>query len=353
MIQRLSAFACLATLAAASQAAVVWYGGDLDGRNGAPNEINGFLSEARTYDDFTVTGPTNVSAVWSNNLLDQFTATTASIEIRTGVGVGNGGTLVFSGTFPATVVGTGRSGFGLQESRVRVSGLSVNLAAGTYHLSVTPIGNGSGRSFASSCAGTNGVGGPLANGNAFVDSDPLAMTFVSANYLGSGNWDFSLGVESGTGPLDFFPTSLIPARGTLFSGNLASLLTSDNNRLVYQPGIVFSAQQAPVSYEIVGTAPQQTATELRFRLESSGSATAISQRVEMFDYVAGSYVTIDTRQMTTTDALIDLALAPNPNRFIQAGTRQVKARLEFRLTQPAFSFPWSSRVDLAMWRLTP
>ena len=161
-----------------------------------------------------------------------------------------------------------------------------------------------------------------------------------------------LTVETGGGPLEFFPTLIIPQRGIVLSGNLSSLQSSDDNRLVYRPGVVFSTQQSPVSYEIVGTAPQQTTANLQFIVESSGSSPGISQKLELFDYITGNYVTIDTRQMTTIDALIELT-APNPNRFIQAGTRQVKARLEFRLTQPVFAYPWNCSVDLAMWNLTP
>jgi hypothetical protein len=352
MIKSLIACACLLG-AATSYAAVTWYGGDFDGRNGAPNEINGLLDDARTYDDFSLPSASILTAVWSNNLFDSFSATQAQVEIRTGVTVGNGGTLVFSGTFPATVTNTGRSGFGMDEKTVRVTGLSVNLGAGTYFLSVTPVGVGSGRSFVSTAAGVNGVGQPLANGNSFVNSLELGFTFASTSYLGSGNWDFSMGVETGAGPLDFFPTTLVPIRGNLESGNLASLLTSDDNRLVHKPGVVLVSSQAPVAYEVIGTAPQQSASELRFRIESHASATAISQRVELFDYVANAYVPFPATNLTTSDVLREVVVSTNASRYIQAGTRQVKARIEFRATGPVLVYPWRSRVDLNMWRMTP
>jgi len=353
MIKRICALACVTLAAAASQAAVIWYGGDFDGRNAAPNEINGLLNDARTYDDFTLSSPATLASVWSNNLFDTFTATTAQVEIRTGVSQANGGTVVFSGTFAASVTATGRTGFGMNEMQVRVSGLSVALGAGTYYLSVTPVGNGAGRAFVSSCAGANGVGVPLANGNSFVNSPDLVMFFESTTYLGPGNWDFSMGVESATGALDFFPASLTPIRGNLVSGNLASLLASDNNRLVYRPSVVLSNQLAPVSYELVGTAPQQTASSLRFRIESHASSSSISQKIEMYDYIAGAFVTIDTRNLTTTDNLIEAVISTNASRYIQAGTRQTRTRIEFRATGPTLGFPWESRVDLAMWRLNP
>jgi hypothetical protein len=343
----------LLAVGGAAFGAVYWYGGDFDDRNGAPNEISGLLPDARTYDDFTVTSPVVVNSVWSNNLWDSFSASQAAVEIRTGMSAGNGGTLVFSGTFNATISDTGRSGFGMQEKQVRVNGLAVNLAIGTYHISVTPIGAGSGRSYVSSTDGVGGVGAPLGNGNSFVNSAALGLNFASASYLGSGNWDFSIGVDTGAAPLEFSPTALNPIRGVLVGGNLAALLNSDDTRLVHRPGIVFSTTQAPVSFEVVGTAPQQTASELRFVIESQGSAPAVSQRVELFDYVSNAYVPFPATNLTTADVTREVVVSTNASRYIQAGTREVKARLEFRATGPVFVYPWESRVDLIKWRQTP
>lgn len=337
----------------ASHAAVYWYGGDFDDRNGAPNEISGLLPEARTYDDFTVVGPQVVTSVWSNNLWDSFSASQASVEIRTGMSAGNGGTVVFSGTFNAAISDTGRSGFGMQEKQVRVYGLNINLAAGNYHLSVTPIGAGSGRSYISSTDGAGGVGSPRGNGNSFVNSAALGLGFASASYLGAGNWDFSMGIDTGAGPLEFFPSALNPIRGLVVSGTLASLLASDDVRLVHRPGVVFSTAQAPVAYELVGTAPQQAVSELRFVIESHATSASISQRVELFDYVANAYVAFSPTNLTTGDVTREIVVSTNASRYIQAGTRQVKARIEFRATGPVFAYPWESRVDLTKWRQTP
>jgi hypothetical protein len=353
MMKRFCALSCLFVTAAISHAAVVWYGGDFDGRNGAPNEVNGLLSEAKTYDDFTLTSPTLVTGAWSNNLFDSFTATTAEIEIRTGVSTGNGGTVVFSGTFPATISNTGRSGFGMTERQVKVTGLSVALSPGTYHLSVTPVGGGSGRSFVSSTSGANSVGTPIANGNSFVNSAELAFNFANANYLGAGNWDFSMGIESGSGPASFGPTAINVLRGVLASGNLNSLQNSDNDRLVYRPGVVFSSGQAPISYELTATAPHTTTSELRFTVESHASAASIQQKIELFDYIANAYVPVDTRNLTTSDTTAEIIITTNPGRFVQGGTRQVKARLEFKATGAVFQYPWETRVDMAIWRQTP
>jgi hypothetical protein len=93
-------------------------------------------------------------------------------------------------------VATGRSGFGLDEYTITVSGLNILLAPGTYWLQVTPIDSGSGRSFLSTTSGLNAVGTPPGNnGNSFFDSSVFGAAFSPASdFVGSDNDNFSLGV---------------------------------------------------------------------------------------------------------------------------------------------------------------
>jgi hypothetical protein len=162
----------------------LWYNGDFNGVNGLANERNTIIPQAAVYDNFT--GPTsgvwNVTAVFSDDLIST-TVTGATWEIRTGVSEGNGGTLVASGsTATPTVTATGRSGFGFTEYMVEVTGLNVFLpmlpTGQFYWLNVTPVGNGSGRSFNSTTSGTNCVGTPCGNDqNAFFTSTYLGVYF--------------------------------------------------------------------------------------------------------------------------------------------------------------------------------
>jgi len=196
----LAAVAALALASGAAQAStVLWYNGDFDDANALANELNTIVSDARIYDDFVVTDAAGwtVDSIWSNNLMSFTGVTQADWTIRSGVSVGNGGTVVASGTSAATQVATGRSGFGLTEYMIEIVGLNINLTAGTYWLQVTPIGLGSARSFNSTTSGANGVGTPLGNdGNSFFNSTFFGSNFDSAaTFLGSARpWDFSMGV---------------------------------------------------------------------------------------------------------------------------------------------------------------
>src|SRR3954466_10508145 len=93
---------------AGAQAALLYYGGDIDPGNpdadGIANGQNVANPDSQTYDNFTVTGGTwHVTNLFTNNL-NNTNITGANWEIRSGVSAGNGGTLLFSGAnIPATV----------------------------------------------------------------------------------------------------------------------------------------------------------------------------------------------------------------------------------------------------------
>jgi hypothetical protein len=175
---------------------VGWYNGDFDNNNGLANEQNTTVSQANVYDDFVVpAGGWTVVGVFSNDLISFTGITQAFWEIRSGVSVGNGGALIDSGTSDATQTATGRSGFGFTEYTIEVDGLNIVLAPGTYWLTVSPIGFGSGRSFVSETLGANAIGTPPGNnGNGFFNSSSFNVTFGDAADQTSGRPDFSQGV---------------------------------------------------------------------------------------------------------------------------------------------------------------
>ena len=180
-------------------AGTLWYNGDFDGFGGLSNELglNSPFNDGRTYDDFNVTGPGwFLTDLFSNNLMTAgLVATMADFEIRSGVSAGNGGILVASGTSAATQTPTGVSFFGQIENEIRVTGLSITLAPGTYWLNIRPH-IASGRSFVSTTSGTNAMGTPPGNNaNSFFDSQSFNSNFSPTSNINSGFADFSMGVD--------------------------------------------------------------------------------------------------------------------------------------------------------------
>jgi len=194
----------------ATPAGALWYNGDFAGEatgNGLANEAETSLGSGQfafVYDDFNVTdsGGWDIDSVFSNNL-ENTGVTAAVFEIRSGVSAGNGGTVIASGTTVTPVVtATGRSGFGFTEFMIEITGLSVHLDPGTYHLSVWPVGDLTGRSFNSTTAGANCIGTPCGDdANAFWDSNFFNVNFIPTTDPSVGCAppneciDFSMGIN--------------------------------------------------------------------------------------------------------------------------------------------------------------
>jgi hypothetical protein len=174
----------------------LWYNGDFNGINGLANERNTLVTQAAVYDDFNVTAPLgwNVTAVFSDNLVSTV-ITAADWEIRSGVSEGNAGTLIASGTTNSPIVTyIGNENLYM----VEVTGLNVFLpmlpSGQHYWLNVTPVGNGTGRSFNLTTSGTNCVGTPCGNDqNAFFNSTFFGTYFTSTSNEGQP-YDYSNGV---------------------------------------------------------------------------------------------------------------------------------------------------------------
>ncbi len=193
-------FYVLALVAVSGASYAQWYNGDFDGRNGGNIAQNtGFHSSL--YDDFNVGGPGwVVTGAWFNVLnAGGGDINGMNWEIRSGVSVGNGGTLVASGSGAPTVTLTGGSGFGFTEYKVRLGGLNVNLAPGTYWLGggVTSV-SGSNAQYISTTSGANSVGTPGGNnGNSFWNSTTFGFNWANpSDAFGAGTWDVSMGIEA-------------------------------------------------------------------------------------------------------------------------------------------------------------
>jgi hypothetical protein len=180
----------------------LWYNGDLNHVNGLANEqddLLGFGEYAHVFDDFNVTDSPgwHLTSLYSNNYMTYIETggLTTAVEwsIHQGITEGNPGTTVASGTSTDFAI-TVHSQDELTEYTVRVLGLNINLAPGTYFLNVTPVGNGHGRSFDSDTSGVGCVGTPCGNnGNAFFDSNFFGANYQSTAEQGQPG-DFSMGV---------------------------------------------------------------------------------------------------------------------------------------------------------------
>jgi hypothetical protein len=192
----------------ASQAQVLFYGGDFDGRIGAPSQWAPNL-QALTFDDFGLSQTSTLQSIWGNFGLLQtvvdFIPTQAYCEIRSEVSAGNGGTLLFSGMLPVQATPTGVSQLGLPEYQV-LANVNLTLPAGIYWLGMAPVGSSIwDEAYISSTSGGDvapagdpnppTTGFPIADGMSYF-YDPAGYNFVpmADTTAGPGTWDFSYGV---------------------------------------------------------------------------------------------------------------------------------------------------------------
>lgn len=184
------------------------------GGGGTVNEQASTFGAAFVYDNFTVTDPTGwiVDSLWSNDAMQITGISQASWSIRSGMSVGNGGTVVSSGIGFATQTLTGRvnPAFGFAEYTIQISGLNVYLSPGTYWLSVAPlVGSDSGgmrKSYISRTSGANAVGTPPGN-----DANSLFYyPSFGYNYASAFQADYSMGVGGSVVPE---PSSLLLMAG--------------------------------------------------------------------------------------------------------------------------------------------
>ena len=144
------------------------------------------------------------------------------------------------------------------------------------------------------------------------------------------------------------PTSYSMFRGSVTSGNLGSLQTSDNNRLVMRPGAVFSNAEPPIQVILNATAPTSSPSGFSFHLESNASIANAEQNISLYNYVTGQYEVLDTRLATISDDTVNVNVTTNTSRFIQAGTLAIRARVSYRALGATFIYSWLGRIDRGM-----
>jgi len=177
--------------------AQLWYNGDPDLYSGLACEINTAVSDSRVYDDFTLNpGASTVTGVFGNFFMD-FAASQAYYEIRSGVSVGNGGTLVANGIINVSQSLNGFNAFGFNGYLISGAIPNLLLTPGTqYWLTLAPIGNGGGRAFLQTTSLANSVGNTT-GGQAYWDSAFFGQSFSdTVAALGDqGFANYSLGVN--------------------------------------------------------------------------------------------------------------------------------------------------------------
>jgi len=180
---------------------LVWFNGSFNNVNGLASERNTLVSDARTYDNFSLLSGYNQVT----GLLGQFYLTSDLVnapvywEIRQGAAPGAGGTLIASGTQGGatyTAIGSG-FGFTIYEIRMKLNN-PVTLESNTvYWMTMAPVGNGSGRAFVCTTNGAGAIGSPIGGDDGLFDSAYFSVSWGAArDFVGVGQANFAYGVQA-------------------------------------------------------------------------------------------------------------------------------------------------------------
>jgi probable HAF family extracellular repeat protein len=148
-------------------------------------------------------------------------------------------------------------------------------------------------------------------------------------------------------PETLTPASFAVTAGTFVAGNTSNLASSDNSYVTVR-ALAKNAMQVTMDAQ----ATRSAASELRFAVETSAQGSSTRQDIALFDFVAGSWTTLDTRFTSGGDTVVEVGVTANPARFIDPATHTVRARLTFT-PSGAKKTTTTVRIDRGAWTRIP
>ena len=150
--------------------------------------------------------------------------------------------------------------------------------------------------------------------------------------------------------MTFGPDNVVVFRGVHVSGNLNSVQESDDNDLCFEPGIVLSPLEAPVTLDFIGTSPDESPASLKVTVESTANTVGLALRFKFWNFDTDSWDSVGgVGQSFNND--VSVTLAGNPAVHIEQGTGEVRTRYEVRVDSLIFIFPWTNCVDHVFWTI--
>ncbi|MCA8910840.1 MAG: hypothetical protein KDB82_03995 [Planctomycetes bacterium] len=286
---------------------LLFYAGDFDGVDGqACGSGFGGPIDAWGYEMLDVpAGETwTITHLFANFLISDATGINqADYEIRTGMSVGSGGTVVDSGTgLAATIVRHGDGAYGFPEYCTYIQlGTPITLTVGTYYLGVRPsTTSATGNCFVGTTAGANGAGSPLMDQTAFwhdANGQYSASPYEAAGD-GSGTfYDYSIGMvgtsaSGGPGVLTITPGTLSDAtEGTAYSATITATETATTGpytwSLVGAPSWM-TISGTGLTATLGGTPPTGTASTVNFYVMVTATSAETDTETFSLTIQAGS-----------------------------------------------------------------
>lgn len=148
------------------------------------------------------------------------------------------------------------------------------------------------------------------------------------------------------------PPTAFSFLGLRVAGNLASLAAQDGDRLKLQ--IALAADTWPPILLAVNAAspiPSGSTSKLEFIVTHRTSHATRAMRIYLFDWVANAYVQMQAMGAPTAETTSTVTLTTNLNRYIQAGTNALRAKVEVDDATSSRALNWFTEFDQAVWKV--
>jgi hypothetical protein len=144
-----------------------------------------------------------------------------------------------------------------------------------------------------------------------------------------------------------FPDSFEVREGQHVAGMFTDLFVSDNQ--YFRLALASRAIVPRIELRLNTTVPTETPTDFAFRLEATMRGDAfgnVLQVVELRNQQTGEFEVVDIRPAETSDTPLAITPSGDVRRFIQAGTRAVESKIEWRVNPTLSRNPYAWYIDI-------
>lgn len=198
--------------------------------------------------------------------------------------------------------------------------------------------------------------------NYWYDWDPLDGIYANEELevLGDGagttypsNFFFRLWANVGGGSQtdEVTPFAFRFITGRDQTGDITSVLDSDDQYATLTPAPVLNGGQAPMSVEAEGVAPTTGASTFRFKYEVGTTTAGSPVKVYLWNYTTGVYDLLDSTTSTSTDTTRTITVTATPTKYVSSTNKHVKSLVTWGKI-PTLSNGWKARIDWTHWSIT-
>ena len=145
----------------------------------------------------------------------------------------------------------------------------------------------------------------------------------------------------------FVPQDMTITRGSIVSGNLFSLSSSDNDRLVIKSGIKATIYDNPIDFQSQVVCGQPNPTSMTLRLETSASTVGLVEYVEMFNWTTNRFEEVYQGPISRNETARQIPV-PNGGRFT-GNVGQMRVRYWVDQKHPVATIKWTVAIDELTW----